>query len=78
MISHSYMVKDARGLVTRIRKLVTYPDLGNDSNYIAWESLIEISKTKTISKMSRVPVIAISHPSYKNPSTLLKHCFAFA
>ena len=78
MISHSYMSQGTARLLTRIRKLVTYPDLGNDSSYIAWESLIEISKTKTALKMSGVPVIAISHPAYKNPSTLLKHCSAFA
>ena len=78
MISHSYMSQGTARLVTSIRKLGTYPIFSNDSNYIAWKSLIEISKTKTILKMSGVPVMSISHPSYKNPSTLLKHCSAFA
>ena len=76
MISHSYSGQGPRALVTSIRKLVTYPIFGNDSNYIGWESLIEISKTKTILKVRRVPVIAISHHPHKNPSTLLKHCSA--
>lgn len=74
MISHSYTDRGTPRLVTRNRKLVTYPDFGNDSNYIGFAGLARISKTKTISKMRRVPVIAISHHPHKIPSTLLKHC----
>ena len=78
MISHSYMSQGTARLLTRIRKLVTYPDLGNDSNSLQSFSVATLSKTKTVLKMSRVPVMSISHPAYKNPSTLLKHCSAFA
>lgn len=78
MISHSYMSQGIPQLLTSIRKLGTYPIFSNDSRYIGWESLIEISKTKTILKMSGVPVMSISHHPHKNPSTLLKHCSAFA
>ena len=78
MISHSYISQGTARLLTRNRILVTYPDFGNDSNYIESPGLARISKTKTISKVRRVPVIAISHHSYKNPSTLLKHCSAYA
>ena len=76
MISHSYTSQGTPRLLTRNRILVAYPDFGNDSRHIGWESLIQISKTKTISKVRRVPVIAISHHPYKIPSTLLKHCSA--
>lgn len=76
MISHSYTDQGTARLLTRNRKLVTYPDFGNDSRYIESPGLARIFKTKTISKVRRVPVIAISHPSHKNPSTLLKHCSA--
>ena len=76
MISHSYADQGTPTLLTRNRKLVTYPDFGNDSRYIESLRLARISKTKTILKTSRVPVIAISHHPYKNPSTLLKHCSA--
>ena len=78
MISHSYMSQGTARLVTSIRKLVTYSDLGNDSNGLQFFSVATVSKTKTILKMSGVPVMSISHPAYKNPSTLLKHCSAFA
>ena len=78
MISHSYMSQGTARLLTSIRKLVTYPDLGNDSNGLQSFSVATVSKTKTILKMSGVPVMSISNPSYKNPSTLLKHCSAFA
>ena len=78
MISHSYTSQGTPRLVTSIRILVTYPIFGNDSRYIGWESLIQISKTKTILKVRRVPVMSISHHPYKIPSTLLKHCSAYA
>jgi hypothetical protein len=73
MTSHSYYRQGIPPLVTRIRILVTYPRFGNDSNSLRFCGIARISKTKTISKTRRVPVIAISHPPYKNPSTLLKH-----
>jgi hypothetical protein len=78
MISHSYMSQGTARLLTSIRKLVTYPDFGNDSNGLESLSIATVSKTKTILKTSRVPVMYISNPAYKNPSTLLKHCSAFA
>lgn len=78
MILHSYMSQGSARLVTSITKLVTYPIFGNDSNSLQSFSVATVSKTKTILKMSGVPVMSISHPSYKNPSTLLKHCSAFA
>lgn len=78
MISHSYMSQGTARLVTRNRKLGTYSIFSNDSNGLQSFSVATLSKTKTILKMSGVPVMSISHPSYKNPSTLLKHCSAFA
>lgn len=78
MISHSYMSQGTARLLTSIRKLITYPIFGNDSNRFHFPWLATVSKTKTILKMSGVPVMSISHPAYKNPSTLLKHCSAFA
>ena len=78
MISHSYMSQGTAWLVNSIGKLGTYPIFSNDSNSLQSFSVATVSKTKTILKMSGVPVMSISHPAYKNPSTLLKHCSAFA
>jgi len=78
MISHSYGGRGPSYMVTSIGKLVTYPIFGNDSNYIGFPGMATVSKTKTISKVRRVPVMSISHHSHKNPSTLLKHCSAYA
>ena len=78
MISHSYTSQGTPQLLTSIRKLVTYMLFHNDSNGLESLSIATVSKTKTISKTSRVPVMYISNPAYKNPSTLLKHCSAYA